>query len=203
MRACLAQIEDEAGRLDLLVNNVWGGYEYIDDEHVSGDGERFGVPFWQQPWDHWHGMFTAGVRAHLLTSRLAAPLLLESDAGLLVNTTFWDQDKYLGNLFYDVAKSAINRMVYGMAIELQDLGVVAVAVSPGFMRTERVMANSPEHLERSESPEYIGRAVRALAADDTIMDKTGRVLTVGDLAREYDFTDIDGSQHPPFDIDGE
>ncbi|NTV27893.1 MAG: SDR family oxidoreductase, partial [Methanothrix sp.] len=122
----------------------------------------------------------------------------------IINTVAWDRDLYLGNLFYDVAKSAIIRMAYGMAQELQPHGVASMALAPGFVRTERVMAAhamQPFPLDRTESPEYIGRAVAFLAADPEVMQKSGKVHTVGDLAREYGFVDIDGKQPPAFRID--
>jgi NAD(P)-dependent dehydrogenase (short-subunit alcohol dehydrogenase family) len=182
--------------LDLLVNNAWGGYEHYD-------GAAFVAPFWEQPLERWDGMFTAGVRAHLLASRFAAPLMLPQRSGLIVNTVAWAFDKYLGNLFYDVAKAAIIRMAFGMAEELRPHGIAAVAITPGFMRTERVMAEharSPFDLSVTESPEYLGRAVAALAADPEVLTKSGRLLTGGDLAREYGFTDVDGRQPEAFKI---
>lgn len=189
-------IRETHGRLDVLVNNVWGGYEKYD-------GAAFDAPFWELPLRHWEGMFESGVRAHLVTSRHAAELMIPTKSGLIVNTTAWDRDRYLGNLIYDVAKSAINRMAFGMARELKPHGIVAVALAPGFMRTERVMAAHTEHpfdLNQTESPEYGGRAVVALAADPDIMHKTGQTLRVGDLAREYKFTDTDGRQVLAFEI---
>ena len=107
VEALFARVGQEQGRLDLLVNNVWGGYEQFDFS-------RFGAPFWEQPLGHWSGMFEAGVRAHLAASRLAAPLMISEGRGLIVHTTAWERDKYLGNLFYDVAKAAVNRMALGM-----------------------------------------------------------------------------------------
>ena len=187
----------EHGRLDLLVNNVWGGYE-------QQDWSRFAAPFWEQPLRHWSGMFESGVRAHLAATRLAVPLMLSHRRGLIVHTTAWDRDKYLGNLFYDVAKAAVNRMAFGMARELQPYHVAVVALAPGFVGTERVLAafagagRMPGNLE---SPEYIGRAVVALAADANVMAKSGRVLTVGHLAAEYGFTDVDGRQWPLFQVE--
>ena len=181
------------------MNNVWGGYENFD-------WSRFATPFWEQPMRHWSGMFESGLRAHLAATRLAIPLMLGKDHGLIVHTTAWDRDKYLGNLFYDVAKAAVNRMAFGMARELQPHGIAVVALAPGFVATERVLAafagvsrNRPENLE---SPEYAGRAVVALASDANVMAKSGRVLTVGELAAEYGFTDIDGRQLPPFRMEG-
>ena len=138
-------------------------------------------------------------------SRFAASLMLPQRQGLIVNITAWDQDKYLGNLFYDVAKSAINRMTYGMARELKPHNIAAVALAPGFIRTERVVAafeavGNRDYLNFTESPEYVGRAVVALAADQNVLEKSGKVLTVGDLARGSGFTDVDGRQIPAFRI---
>jgi NAD(P)-dependent dehydrogenase (short-subunit alcohol dehydrogenase family) len=197
VEALFARVTQEQGRLDFLVNNAWGGYEQFD-------WSRFGSPFWEQPLRHWSGMFESGVRAHLVASRLAAPLMLPNRRGLIVHTTAWDRDKYLGNLFYDVAKAAVNRMAFGMAREMQPHRVAVVALAPGFVRTERVLAafagagRVPENLE---SPEYTGRAVVALAGDANVMAKSGRVLTVGQLAAEYGFTDVGGRQWPPFQIE--
>src|SRR5437660_8393897 len=148
-------------------------------------------------------MFESGVRAHLVATRLAVPLMLSNRRGLIVHTTAWDRDKYLGNLFYDVAKAAVNRMAFGMARELEPHHVAVVALAPGFVRTERVLAafaGAGRVPGDVESPEYIGRAVVALTGDANIMTKSGRVLTVGQLAAEYGFTDIDGRQWPPFQI---
>jgi len=198
VEALFGRIQVESGRLDVLVNNVWGGYE----QH---EGQRFVAPFWEQPLRHWEGMFTAGVRAHLVASRLAVPLMLPAGRGLIVHTTAWDRDKYLGNVFYDVAKAAVNRMACGMARELRPHGIAVVSLAPGFVRTERVEAafaaagrSLPENLESSE---YIGRAIVALASDGNRLAWSGRTLTVGALAHEYGFTDIDGRQLPPFHIE--
>jgi NAD(P)-dependent dehydrogenase (short-subunit alcohol dehydrogenase family) len=198
VEALFARVGAEGGRLDLLVNNVWGGYEQFD-------WRTFTAPFWEQPLRHWDGMFTAGVRAHLVASRLAVPLLLRAGRGLIVHTTAWDRDHYLGNLFYDVAKAAVNRMAFGMARELRPHNIAVVALAPGFVRTERVEAafagvgKMPENLE---SPEYAGRAVVALASDAGVLDRSGQTVTVGDLAQAYGFTDVDGRQLPPFRIEG-
>jgi NAD(P)-dependent dehydrogenase (short-subunit alcohol dehydrogenase family) len=193
-----ARVQREHGRLDVLVNNVWGGYEHYE----SG---RFNLPFWEQPLRHWEGMFTAGVRAHLIASRFAARLMIPQQHGLIISTTAWDRDKYLGNLFYDMAKAAINRMAYGMARELRMHNIAAIALAPGFMRTERVVAvlsTIPgSDLSETESPEYVGRAVVALATDPKVMRQSGNILTVGDLAQEYGFTDIDGRRIPAFRIE--
>jgi NAD(P)-dependent dehydrogenase (short-subunit alcohol dehydrogenase family) len=192
--ALFARIKDEQGRLDLLVNNAWGGYE-------RHEGDRFTAPFWEQPPRHWDGMFTAGVRAHLMASRLAAPMMVAARRGLIISTISWAFGGYLGNVYYDVAKAAVVRMAFAMARDLDPHGVAAVALSPGFMRTERVMAAHAKHpfdLTGTESPEYLGRAVAYLAADPAVFRKSGTLLTVGELAKEYGFTDIDGRQPEPF-----
>jgi NAD(P)-dependent dehydrogenase (short-subunit alcohol dehydrogenase family) len=197
VQALFQRVQEEQCRLDLLVNNVWGGYEQYEFE-------GFTAPFWDQPLRHWQGMFEAGLRAHLVASRYAVPLMLTQPGGLIINTVAWDRGMYLGNLFYDVAKAAIVRMSYGMAEELRPHGVAALSLAPGFVRTERVMAahaQQPFPLDRTESPEYIGRAVAHLAGDEDVMQKSGKVMAVGDLAREYGFTDIDGKQPPAFRID--
>ena len=136
MRAVFDRIAAETDGLDLLVNNVWGGYERYD-------GQTFDAPFWEQPTRHWAGMFEAGLRAHLEASRLAAPMMIARKRGLLVSTTAWDAGKYLGNLYYDVAKAAIVRMIEGMARELAPHSVTAIAVAPGWTFPRPSRPNMP------------------------------------------------------------
>jgi NAD(P)-dependent dehydrogenase (short-subunit alcohol dehydrogenase family) len=200
--ALFARVQGEAGRLDLLVNNAWGGHETFNGV--------FEAPFWEHPLNNWDSMFDRGVRNHLLASRFAAPVMVRQQRGLIVTTTFWDRGHYLrGNLFYDLAKAAMTRLAFGMAEELRPHGVASLAVSPGWMRTEFVLAGhktDEEHwhdrpsLARTESPRYLGRAVAALAGDANVMAKSGGVHRVADLARAYDFTDIDGRQVEAFEI---
>lgn len=191
------------GRIDLLVNNAWGG-------HQSFDGV-FDAPFWQHPLAHWDSMLQHGVRHHLLASRQVAPAMVARGRGLIVTTTFHDRGHYLrGNLYYDLAKAAMTRLAYGMAEELRPHGVASVALSPGWMRTEFVLQGHrtdedhwPERpeLARTESPRYLGRAVAALAADPQVLDWSGQVLLVAELAQRYGFTDTDGRQPPAFTLD--
>lgn len=245
VEALFERVGREHGRVDVLVNNAWGGYERMHD---------FPGPFWTQPVDvHWRGMFEAGVRAHLLAARHAVPLMLPPDAprdqrmvgvcarcglyvwqgeawepgergfhrhaydcvaqaeqvparALIVSTIAWLFDRYVGHLYYDTAKGAVVRMAWGLSRELRRYGIASVALAPGFMRTERVMAahaKYPFDLSHTESPEYTGRSVAALAEDADAMRWTGRVLTSGELARAYGFTDVDGSQPEPFRIPGD
>ncbi|MCW5636513.1 MAG: SDR family oxidoreductase [Rubrivivax sp.] len=199
------RVEQDFGRLDVLVNNAWGGHEVFDGVFVA--------PFWERSsvMAQWDAFFDRGVRNHLLASRHAAPMFVRQKKGLIVTTTFWDRDRVLqGNLLYDLAKAAMTRLARGMAEELRPHGVASVAVSPGWMRTEFVLAGHDTDeahwrerpaLARTESPRYVGRAVAALAADAQVMRHTGRVLRVGDLAKAYGFTDIDGRVVPPFELD--
>lgn len=199
--ALFDRIRDEQGRLNLLVNNAWSAHDAKEDLGLR--------PFWEITTRLWDPMINGGARLGLLASTHAVPLMLERGRGLIVNTTFWDQDAYTGNLYYDLAKNTINRLAYDMAQDLRPHGIAAVAVSPGWMRTELVlqaMDSDEAHwqanpaLATTESPFYVGRAVAALAADPAIMARSGHCLTVGDLAREYGFTDVDGRQPPPFRV---
>jgi len=195
VEAAFAQI---GSRLDVLVNNVWGGYE-------AYDGRTVDAPFWEQPLARrWQGMFEAGVRAHLKASQLAAPLMIAQKRGLIVNISAGDTtgNKYLGWLPYDVAKSAVDRMAVGMAFELRPHNVAAISLYPGFTKTERVLeATGGEG--GLETPHYTGRAVVALATDPNVMAKSGQAFMVGTLAREYGFTDTDGTQPEPFVLPAE
>lgn len=197
--AVINKIREEQGKLDILVNNVWGAHD------LSIEGR----PFWELPLKHWDTMFTAGVRAQLATNHFAIPLLRENKQALIVHTTFWDEGKYTGHFYYDLAKNALIRMAYGLSNELKKDNIAVIAVSPGFMRTELVLMHhkadeahwqESEELTRTETPHYVGRGIKALACDPDVMEKTGQVLRAGDLAREYQFTDIDGRYIPPFTI---
>ena len=202
VEALFARIRSEQGRLDLLVNNVWGGYENPDCRPLPME------PFWEQSLDQWDGMFTAGVRAHLTAARLAVPLMLSERRGLIVSTTAnLEALPYLPNIYYDLSKHAVARLVWAIAQEVRAHGIAAVALAPGFMRTERVVeaftrAGAAAALDGpggpKETPTYLGRAVVALASDDRLIEKSGQLLEVGTLAHEYGFTDSDGTQPPPF-----
>ena len=189
VRSAFQRVIDDQKRLDILVNNVWGGYERMVE-----DGEfTWPRPFWQQPIWRWDSMFEAGVRAHYFASQLAAPAMVASRAGLIVNISFWAAQKYLGNVAYGVSKAATDKMTADMARELSGHEVAVVSLYPGLVRTEKVMeAAAWLDLSNSESPQFVGRAVAALAGDSKVMEKTGRVLVAANLAREYAFTDVDG-----------
>lgn len=193
VRNLFNQIEREHGRIDILVNSVFGGSE---SSLPSGDGRHF----WERPLEHWDAMMVAGPQAYLLTTRYAVPLMTQHHKGLIVNITFFIKDKLSGNLYYDLAMNAINRMTLGMAKELKDYNVSTVAVCPGWMRTERVVDSGfgPED-GTTETTAYVGRAIVALASDPTISKFSGETRMVAELARKYGFTDVDGTQPLPFE----
>jgi NAD(P)-dependent dehydrogenase (short-subunit alcohol dehydrogenase family) len=185
--AVFDRIREEQGRLDLLVNNAWSGYEISPDPSLA---------FWEIEWRHWDLMFTGGLRAAAYASRLAAIMMTEAKRGLIVNTT-WILDRPHGHAFYEVVKNGTNKLTEQMADDLRPYGVACVAVSPGFMRLERM--NLPaERAAMAESAEFAGRAIAALAVDENVLNKSGQVLTTPELARTYGFTDVDGSQQSTF-----
>jgi NAD(P)-dependent dehydrogenase (short-subunit alcohol dehydrogenase family) len=163
-------------------------------------------------------MIERGLKAHLLASYFAIPLMIESACaragskkagppGLIVSTIAWDHDKYIGG-FYDLAKHSTVRLLWGLAMELCEFNIATIALAPGFIRTERVMSHANGEtdwkkipwLKKSESPEYLGRAVAALACDARLMRRSGKAFHVGELSRHYGFTDIDGRCVRPFII---
>ena len=189
VEALFAQIQAEQGRLDLLVNNIWGGYEQMS-ENGEWTWER---PFWEQPVWRWEAMFHAGVRAHFIASRLAAPLMMKQRSGLIVTISFWAAQKEMGNLIYGMAKAATDKFAADSAEELRPYDVASVSLYPGMVRTEAVLANAEWlDLSNSESPQFVGRAVAALASDPAKMQRSGHILLTAQLAQEYGFVDIDG-----------
>jgi dehydrogenase/reductase SDR family protein 1 len=197
VEAVFQLVASEQGRLDILVNNVWGGYE----DMVENGQFTWPHPFWQQAVWRWDAMFQAGVRAHYVASRLAARMMVARRQGLIVNISFWAAQKRIGNVAYGVSKAATDKMTADMSEELREHNVAAVSLYPGLVRTEKVMeAAAWLDMSNSESPEFIGRAVVALAGDTNILEKTGKVLIAATLAREYGFTDTDGKQPRPLTL---
>ncbi|MBI3805210.1 MAG: SDR family oxidoreductase [Nitrospirae bacterium] len=191
------RVEAEQGRLDLLVNDVWGGDELAE----------WGKPFWELTLEKGWLMLQRAVQTHIITSRYAAPFMIRSGRGLIVEITDGDDFHYRGNLFYDLVKLSVIRLAYGMSEELRPHQVAALAVTPGFLRSEAMLehfgvteanwregAKKDRHFIASETPFYVGRAVAALASDPEVMKKSGRLFSSWGLAQEYGFTDIDGSR---------
>ena len=146
-------------------------------------------------------MFRAGVRAHYRASQLAAPAMIATGRGLVVNISFWAAQKHIGNVAYGVSKAATDKLTADMATELKPHGVAVVSLYPGLVRTEKVMeAAKWLDMSNSESPEFIGRAVAALAADPDVLRHTGKVLVAAAVAKEYGFADIDGKTPRPLTL---
>jgi NAD(P)-dependent dehydrogenase (short-subunit alcohol dehydrogenase family) len=196
VRALVDRIaREQDGRLDVLVNGVWGGDPLTDWEH----------PLWEQDLDTGLRLLRQAVETHIVTSRFALPLMVARRRGLVVEVTDGNTARYRGSFFYDLAKSSVIRMAQAQAAELAPHGVTAIALTPGFLRSEAVLdhfgvtaenwrdADDPDFAQ-SETPSYLGRAIAALAADPDVARHTGRALSTGPLAREYGFTDLDGTQ---------
>jgi NAD(P)-dependent dehydrogenase (short-subunit alcohol dehydrogenase family) len=195
--AAFARIMSEAGAVDVLVNNVWGGYERM----IEGADFTWPRPFWEQPLWRWDAMFAAGVRAHYRASQIVARSMVARRRGLIVNISSFAAQKHAGNVAYGVAKAATDKMTSDMAAELNAHGVAVVSLYPGLVRTEKVMAAAQFlDLSNSESPEFIGRAVAALAADGDVLRHSGKVLVAAGLAAEYGFTDTDGARPRPLTL---
>lgn len=198
VRALVDRIASEQeGGLDILVNSVWGGDPLTDWEH----------PLWEQDLETGLRLLRQAVETHVVTSHFALPLMVARKSGLVVEVTDGNTARYRGSFFYDLAKSAVIRIAVAQAAELKPHGVAAVAVTPGFLRSEAVLehfgvteanwrdgAAKDPNFAHSETPAYLGRAVAALAADPDVMTKTGRALATWGLYQEYGFTDIDGTQ---------
>ncbi|MCK6560864.1 SDR family NAD(P)-dependent oxidoreductase [candidate division KSB1 bacterium] len=197
VQALFERVKAEQGRLDILVNDIWGGDELTE----------FGTPFWELSLEKGLLVLQRAVHSHLITSRLGVPLMLNGTAGLIVEITDGDFFGYRGNLFYDLVKTSVIRLAFAMARELRRRQIAAVAVTPGFLRSEAMLdrfgvtadnwqegAKQDADFLASETPLFVGRAVARLAADAQIMRKTGRVFSSWELAEEYGFTDRDGSR---------
>ena len=201
VRDLIRRIEGEQGRLDVLVNDVWGGERLIE----------WNVPVWEHSLEGGLRMLRLAIDTHIITSHFALPLLIRNEGGLLVEmtdgTAEYNAENYRNSLFYDLAKSSVIRMAWAQAQELEPHGCTAVALTPGWLRSEMMLdhygveesnwreatAREP-HFAISETPRYVGRAVAHLAADSEVARFNGRSLSSGDLARVYGFTDLDGSQ---------
>jgi NAD(P)-dependent dehydrogenase (short-subunit alcohol dehydrogenase family) len=197
VQALFTRIEAEQGKLDILVNDVWGGDELSE----------WGTPFWELTLAKGLLMLERAVNTHLITSRYGAPLMVARGQGLIIEITDGDTPNYRGNLYYDLAKASVIRMAFGMAEELRPHGVTALALTPGFLRSEAMLdlfgvteenwrdgAKKDPHFIASETPYFVGRAAAALAADPGVASKAGGVYSSWGLSDEYGFQDIDGRQ---------
>ncbi len=184
--ALFAQVQAEQGRLDILVNSAWAGYEGLHD----GSDFPMEQPFWERRLSYWDDNLF-GVRAAYIASALAARLMTAQRSGLIACVSH--RFDGIGNPAYHIAKSATDQLVSEMAAPLREFNVAAVALYPGLVRTEGILKYAEYmDLSNSESPQFTGRAVAGLAADAQVMSKSGTAQWVSDLAAEYSFTDVDG-----------
>ena len=198
--AAFARVADESGRLDVLVNSAWGGYERM----VEDAAFTWPAPFWEQPAHRWSSMMDAGVRAAFVSASHAARMMTPHRRGLIVNISFWAAQKHIGNAIYGISKAATDKMTADMAHELRTHGVAVVSLYPGLVRTEAVMqaANAGWlDVSKSESPQFIGGVVAALARDPKLMQRSGKVLVAAVVAREFGITDIAGRSPTPLTLD--
>ncbi|WP_405988842.1 SDR family oxidoreductase [Streptomyces sp. NBC_00986] len=201
VRALVDRIDDEQGRLDVLVNDIWGG------EHLFA----WDTPVWEHDLDKGLRILRLAVETHAITSHHALPLLLRRPGGLVVEmtdgTAEYNRDTYRVSFFYDLAKSSVLRMAFALGHELGQRGATAVALTPGWLRSEIMLDQfgvgednwrdalpQVPHFAISETPRYVGRAVAALAADPEVARWNGQSLSSGGLAPVYGFTDLDGSR---------
>jgi NAD(P)-dependent dehydrogenase (short-subunit alcohol dehydrogenase family) len=179
-----ARITAERGRLDLLVNNAWGGYAGL----AALAWDEWTAPFWAQPLSLFDDMFASGVRAHYVALATCAPLLIATPDSLVVTISVAVPDAGLGShgVAYAMAKAADDRLAMAAAVKLKEHGVASVAVHPGWVRTETVLLYAADlDLTGSQSPEGVGRAVTALAGDPEVMALTGAALSIEELAARY------------------
>ena len=202
VQALVGRIDDEQGRLDVLVNDIWGGEKLAE----------WNKPLWEQDLEGGLRMLRLAVDTHLITSHFALALLIRRPGGLVVEMTDgtleYNATHYRLSAFYDLAKTAVIRLAFAQSKELAPHGSTAVALTPGWMRSEMMLDNyqvteatwrdavggNPHFAAISESPRFVGRAVAALAADPDVHRQNGGSFSSGGLAREYGFTDLDGSQ---------
>ena len=186
--AVIDRIEAEQGRLDILVNAAWGGYE-----RFTNGGLVFG-PFWEQPLSLWDSMNRVGVRSDYVASALAVPLMIRSGEGLVVSLSSFAGQVFIPPVAYAVAHTAIDRLALDMAEELRPHRITSVSLYPGLVLTESVTASIEffEHDTNRETPIFIGRVVAALADDPQRFDKTGQSLVAAELADEYGVMDENG-----------
>ncbi|MGW3635502.1 SDR family oxidoreductase [Streptomyces sp. NPDC005122] len=201
VESLVARVDDEQGRLDVLVNDIWGGEKLFE----------WDAPVWEHDLDNGLRLLRLAVETHAVTSHHALPLLLRHPGGLVVEmtdgTTEYNRDTYRVSFFYDLAKASVLRMAFALGHELGPRGATAVALTPGWLRSEimleafgvtegnwRDATERVPHFGISETPFYVGRAVAALAADPDVARWNGQSLSSGQLARVYGFTDRDGSR---------
>jgi len=197
----IRRIRDDQGRLDILVNDIWGGEKLFE----------WNKSVWEHNLDNGLRLLRLAIDTHLITAHHALPLMIERKGGLLVEVTDgtadYNADHYRLSPFYDLAKIAVNRMAWAHAKDLKPHGATSVSITPGWLRSEMMLeafgvreenwreaTEKVPHFVISETPRFVGRAIAALAADPDKERFTGQSLSSGGLAKVYGFTDLDGSR---------
>jgi NAD(P)-dependent dehydrogenase (short-subunit alcohol dehydrogenase family) len=205
VKALAEQLRTNHGRIDVIVNDIWGG------ELLKGGPDQWNTPIWEHDLENGLRILRLAIDTHLITSHYLLPLLIDKPGGLLVEvtdgTTDYNASRYRISVYYDLAKVAVNRLAFSQGHELQRHGATAIAVTPGWLRSEMMLdnfgvseANWRDAIERiadfalSESPRYVGRAIVAVASDRDRSRWNQKSVSSGQLAREYGFTDLDGSR---------
>lgn len=197
VKALFERVKAEQGRLDVLVNDIWGG----DSDTV------WGKPFWELDVQQGLRLLRTAIDTHIITSRYGVPLMIDTGGSLVIEITDGDTLDYRGNFYYDLAKTSVIRLAVALAEELRPHRIAALALTPGFLRSEAMLdhfgvteanwrdgAQKDPHFIASETPSFIGRAAAALAADPQVFEKTGRAFSSWGLSDEYGFSDIDGER---------
>lgn len=196
--AVVRSIIEEEGRLDILVNSAWPGYE-----RMVVDG-RFSWldPIWDQPMWRWDAMINVGLRSAYCASRAAARQMSRQSSGMIVNLSYWAAQKFMQNTAYGVSKAATDKLSADLAHELRTSNVTVISLYPGLVRTERVLDNAAYlDLSNSESPQFQGRAIAYQFADPMRLEKSGRAVSSAALAEQHGFTDVDGRRPTPLTLD--
>lgn len=196
VEAFFGRVQAEQGRLDILVNDIWGGERWIEFK-----------PFWERSLANGLKMLHQAIDTHLITAYYGAPMMVAQQSGLIIEITDGDTFDYRGEVFYDLVKTSVIRIAKGMAQDLQPHSVTALAVTPGFLRSEEMLdhfgvskenwqdaTKQEPHFIASETPYFVGRAVAALAADPNVAAKSGGVYASWTLSDEYGFIDMDGNR---------
>jgi len=187
------QIKQKEGKLDILINNAWGGYNRLRNRKKY-KGFKWKDSFWKQPLELWDEMNNVGVRSNYVASVYATQMMINQEQGLIVNISFYASRKYYGNVIYGVAKASVDKMTMDMSIELKKSNITCVSLYPGYINDNKKTPNP-----KKESSQFVGRAIAALSSDPNLISKTGKILVAAELAKEYGFTDIDGTQPIPYD----
>jgi dehydrogenase/reductase SDR family protein 1 len=193
VKTLFERITKEQGRLDILVNNAWGGGIHAMSDYF------FNTPFWEQPVALWDDHYQVGVRSNYVAGKYAAAQMVKQKSGLIVNISFYGGQRYFNNVAYGVCKATVDRMSKDMAHELKPYGVTVISLYPGNVSTEGMVElakyNEAVELLKMESPQFVGRCIAALAQDEQKLCETGKILITAELANQYNLTDVNGS-HP-------